>query len=68
MDKVLGKTFSNRILARRLSDLWGMGNSVRIINLDRGFFVVRFYSAAQYYYALENDLWMIQGHYIIVLE
>lgn len=64
--KVLGKNFSFRILEKRVTDLWGLGNSVNIVDLNRGFFVVRFYSAAQYHNALENGPWMIQGHYITV--
>lgn len=60
--KVLGKTFSYLFLERRLSDLWGMGNSVEIIDLDRGF------SSSDFIKLLNiiTLLRMIQGHYITV--
>lgn len=41
--KVLGKNFSFRLLEKRLTDLWGRGNPLDIVDLDRGFFVVRFF-------------------------
>lgn len=66
--KVLGKQISFRLLEKRLCDLWGMGSNLDIVDLDGGYFVVRFYSKTQYLYALECGPWTVQGHYITVTK
>lgn len=64
--KVLGKSCSFKVLERRLGDLWANGGKLDIIDLDDGFYIVRFFSKIQYLLALNNGPWMVQGHYIAV--
>lgn len=64
--KLLGRTVSYRLLSQRLSDMWASNNRLEMIDLEDGYYVVRFYSKEDYEYALENGPWVIQGHYLTV--
>lgn len=64
--KVLGKTCSFRLLEKRLSELWTEGDKLDIIDLEGGFYAVRFYRKEHYDTAIQGGPWLIQGHYIAV--
>lgn len=64
--KLLGRSVSYRMLSQRLADMWASNHHLEIIDLEDGYYVVRFYAKEDYDYALENGPWVIQGHYLSV--
>lgn len=64
--KLLGRNVSSRILSQRLTDMWALNRRLEIVDLEDGFFVVRFVSKEDYMAALENYPWTIQGHYLTI--
>lgn len=66
--KLLGKTVSFRILEQRTKDLWKLEWGCELIDLEKGFYVARFYSEADYIRVLEGGPWIIMGHYLTVMK
>lgn len=66
--KPLGRTVSFWVLSQRLTDLWALGHRIDIIDLEEGFYVVRFYSKEDYVHVLDDGPWTIQGHYLTVAK
>lgn len=66
--KVLGKSVSLRVLEQRTKDLWKFEWGSEIIDLEKGYFLVRFYSRKDYMHVLENGPWVIMGHYLTVFK
>lgn len=64
--KVLGKNFSLKIIAPRIKQAWQLQEDCELIDLDKGFFVARFFSRADYLKALEGGPWLVLGHYLMV--
>ncbi|KAI5664275.1 hypothetical protein M9H77_23598 [Catharanthus roseus] len=66
--KVLGKSVSLRVLEQRTKDLWKFEWGSEIIDLEKGYFLVRFYSRKDYMHVLENRPWVIMGHYLTIFK
>lgn len=66
--KPLGRTISFRVLSQRLTDLWALNRRIDIIDLEDGFYVVRFYAKEDYAHVLKDGPWTIQGHYLTVAK
>lgn len=64
--KLLGRTISYRVLSQRLTTMWSSNCRLDIVDLEDGYYVVRFFSKKDYDHALENGPWTIQGHYLTV--
>lgn len=64
--KLLGRNVSYRVLSQRLSDMWTQNRRLDIVDIEDGFYVVRFLRKEDYTYVLENGPWAIQGHYLTV--
>lgn len=64
--KLLGRNISYRMLSQRLSDMWTLTRRIDIIDMENGYYVIRFSTAADYEHVLENGPWTIQGHYLTV--
>lgn len=64
--KVLGKNFHIKVLEPRLKRVWQLQDDCKIIDIDKGYFIARFYSRADYLKALEGGPWMVLGHYLMV--
>lgn len=64
--KVLGRTVSFCVLQQRLPILWSLSAGCEIIDLEEGYYIVRFYAKGDYEHVLEGGSWLIQGHYLTV--
>lgn len=64
--KTLGRNISYKVLVQRLSDLWSLQGRLEIIDMEDGFYIVRFHNRGDYWHALENGPWVVQGHYLTV--
>lgn len=64
--KLLGRSISFRVLSQRLTDIWSLNYRIDIIDLEDGYYVIRFYSKEDYTHVLEGGPWTIQGHYLTV--
>ncbi|MGG6713004.1 UNVERIFIED_CONTAM: DUF4283 domain-containing protein, partial [Salmonella enterica subsp. enterica serovar Weltevreden] len=63
-----GRMVSFRILQQKLTEMWTVGRGLKIIDLESGYYAVRFYCRTDYDTALEQGPWMIQGHYLTVTK
>lgn len=66
--KLLGKSVSFRVLEQRTKDLWQLEWGCELIDLEKGFYVARFFSDADYTRVLEGGPWVITGHYLTVTK
>lgn len=55
-----------KTLDQRLRDLWKFENGFEMLDLDLGFYLLRFYSKKDYLHVLEGGPWVILGHYLTV--
>lgn len=51
---------------QRICDLWNLYHGYELLDLEKGFFLVHFYSKAGYHHVLENGLWIVLGHYLTI--
>lgn len=51
-----------------MKDLWKLEWGCELIDLEKGFYVARFYSAEDYNRVLEGEPWIILGHYLTVTK
>lgn len=66
--KVLGRNVSFKVLEQRTRDLWQLEWGCKLIDLEKGFYVARFFSEADYTRVLEEGPWLIMGHYLAVMK
>lgn len=59
---------SYKVLEQRTKDLWKLEWGCELIDLEKGFYVARFYSEADYNRVLEEGPWIIMGHYLTVMK
>ncbi|KAI9078536.1 hypothetical protein K1719_039474 [Acacia pycnantha] len=64
--KVLGKTIGYKLLLSILQPLWAKMGFINLINIDNGFFVVKFTNKDDYRNALTGGPWMIFDHYLTI--
>lgn len=57
-----------RILEQRVRDLWQLEHGCELIDLEKGFFLVRFYSREDYFHVLGKGPWIVLGHYLAVMK
>lgn len=63
---VLGKKVNYRALENKLNREWARTGPIKIIDMPRGFYAVKFDKTDDYNHALLNGPWMIADHYILV--
>lgn len=64
--RVLGKTFSFRIMESRIKKLWQLKHGCELIDIDRGHMVTRFYSQKDYLKVINGGPWTVLDHYLII--
>lgn len=52
--KLLGKSVTFRVMQQRTSSLWNLDKGHELIDLEEGYFVVRFFSRVDYIHVLEG--------------
>lgn len=62
--KVLGKTFSFRVLEPQIKWIWNLENVCELLDIDKGYVVARFYSQADYLKVLHGGPWIVLDHYL----
>ncbi|KAI5656398.1 hypothetical protein M9H77_25191 [Catharanthus roseus] len=62
--KVLGRNITFRVLEQRVRDLWNLEHRCKMIDLEQGYAVVRFYSREYYLHVLGEGPWIMMGHYL----
>lgn len=63
--KLLGCYISLRILEQRMQDLWKLDYVFEMLDMEKGFFLVRSYSK-DYLHVLEGGPWIVMGYYLPV--
>lgn len=53
---------------QRTAALWKLEKGHELINLEGGYYVVRFFTREDYFKALEGGPWIILGHYLTVVK
>ncbi|CAA7024104.1 unnamed protein product [Microthlaspi erraticum] len=64
--KVLGRSVPIAVLSRKLRELWKPSGSMTVLDLPRGFFMVRFGVEEEYMAALTGGPWKAFGSYLLV--
>ncbi|OMP01056.1 hypothetical protein CCACVL1_03183 [Corchorus capsularis] len=64
--KLLGRSISYKVLYDRLQKLWQLKGEITLVDLDMGYFLVRFVSNDDYEFARDEGPWTIFGHYLTV--
>ncbi|KAI9086444.1 hypothetical protein K1719_031528 [Acacia pycnantha] len=64
--KLLGRKMGYRQLRNQLQNLWKPASQIKLIDLDKDCFLVRFQDDMDYQNALLSGPWVIFGHYLTV--
>ncbi|KAJ4845334.1 hypothetical protein Tsubulata_049293, partial [Turnera subulata] len=64
--KLLSRTIGYRTLCARLQTLWQPTRSLKVVDLDNDFYLVRFDCEEDYFKALVGGPWVIMGHALSV--
>ncbi|KAJ4838229.1 hypothetical protein Tsubulata_035088 [Turnera subulata] len=57
---------SDRALCNKLPNLWKLKENVRVVDLERNFYFVRFSNRQDYLHALTDGPWVVFDHYLTV--
>lgn len=66
--KLLGKLVSYQTLHQRVRDLWNLDSGLELTNLEEEYYIVCFFTRADYLHVLEGGSWIILGHYLTVMK
>lgn len=66
--KLLGRSVGYKVLCNRLESLWNRSQGFSVIDLENDFFLVKFKTEEDAYYALTQGPWTILGHYLAVQQ
>ncbi|KAK9089040.1 hypothetical protein Scep_028122 [Stephania cephalantha] len=64
--RVLGKNIGFKILFNRMHLLWNPKGYMKVIDVDNGYYMVRFSSRDDYMNVLLKGPWTVSGHYLTV--
>ncbi|RYR74916.1 hypothetical protein Ahy_A02g009626 [Arachis hypogaea] len=64
--KPLGKKINLHAMVRWINKRWAIKETTRVMDLQGGFFLVRFSNQDDYALALFEGPWMIAGHYLLI--
>ncbi|KAK9159740.1 hypothetical protein Syun_006081 [Stephania yunnanensis] len=66
MIRVLGKGISYMTLSNRIKLLWNLKGSLRLTDIDNGYYMAKFSLNEDYMHVLLDGPWTIMGHYLTV--
>ncbi|KAI9082462.1 hypothetical protein K1719_035605 [Acacia pycnantha] len=64
--KVMGASFPTYVIRDRINRMWRPKETLKLIPLSNGYFVVSFSNKEDRKYAFQEGPWMIEDHYLIV--
>ncbi|XP_073273316.1 uncharacterized protein [Primulina huaijiensis] len=64
----MGRSIGYNYIFRRIEALWKPKAPIDLVALDNDYFIVRFASIDDYYYAKFGGPWMVMDHYLIAKE
>lgn len=64
--RVLGKSFNFCLLEPRVRKLWQLDHGCKLIDMDKGYMVARFYSQQDYLKVINGGPWMVMNHYLTI--
>lgn len=64
--KLLGRNIGYTYLCNRLKQIWSIKGSLQVIDLDNGYYCVRFSSRIEYDFVLTGLPWLIADHYLTI--
>ncbi|KAG8480634.1 hypothetical protein CXB51_025228 [Gossypium anomalum] len=64
--KLLGRNIGYGVLHNRISSLWKPSQPFRLMDIENGYYPVRFQSRIDYDLALTQGPWVVFGHYLTV--
>lgn len=66
--KLLGKSISYKTMEQRTRTLWKLEASYELIDLEKGYYLARFFTRSDYYKVLEGGPRITLGHYVPVAK
>lgn len=66
--EVLGRLVSFQILEQKVKDLWKLEDNCELVVLDKAYYLVCFYSKANYLKVLRGGSWIVLGHYLSIMK
>ncbi|KAJ4827932.1 hypothetical protein Tsubulata_041745 [Turnera subulata] len=64
--KLWGRTIGFKSLCSKLPHLWSLKEGVRVVDLEKNFYFVRFNNRQDYMHALTDGPWIVFGHCLTV--
>lgn len=64
MLKLLQRNISYRFLHLRVTDLWKLTRGIEMLDVEGGFYMVRFHIQEDYLRILEGGPWIVIGYYL----
>ncbi|XVF29489.1 hypothetical protein REPUB_Repub15cG0125200 [Reevesia pubescens] len=64
--KLIGCPLSYTYICNRIKQLWSLKGSFEEMDMDNGFFCIRFGLSINYNFVLENGPWIIADHYLTI--
>ncbi|XVE96610.1 hypothetical protein REPUB_Repub02eG0237700 [Reevesia pubescens] len=64
--KLLGRQISYTYLCNRIKQLWALKGHVEVVDMDNGFYCIRFGLRMDYNSVLTNGPWIVADHYLTV--
>lgn len=64
--KLLARDISYTYLCNRIRQLWSLQGEFQALDLDNGYYCVRFSNKSDYFHVLTNGPWIIAGHYLTI--
>ncbi|XVF07195.1 hypothetical protein REPUB_Repub06bG0117600 [Reevesia pubescens] len=64
--KLLGRHISYTYLCNRIKQLWSLKGRVEAVDMDNGFYCIRFGLIMDYNFVLTNGPWIVANHYLTV--
>ncbi|KAH7867540.1 hypothetical protein Vadar_034652 [Vaccinium darrowii] len=62
--KLLGRTVGYRVLRQRVEQAWKLRGNFQMVDLEEGYYLVRFATKEDYHHVLFYGPWTILGHYL----
>ena len=64
--KLLGRTIGYKMLKQRVQILWGLQGDFDLIDLEEGFYLIKFNMKEDYFKVLAGGPWILINHYLTV--
>ncbi|XVF06930.1 hypothetical protein REPUB_Repub06bG0093500 [Reevesia pubescens] len=64
--KLLGRSISYTYLCNKVKQIWSFKGKFEVVDMDHGYYCIRFGLRLDYNFVLTNDPWLIADHYLTI--